>query len=292
MKKRAGRHKTFFSLTKAEHNLAPSRFVVLPAPYERTLSYGKGAKMGPQAIIDASEQVESFDDEFKFDALASAGIYTEKPLSFSRLSEQAVQDLIKGATENILKAKKIPVLLGGEHSVSAAPVAACKKYFNDLSVLQIDAHADLRDSYGGTKFSHASVMRRILEVCPAVQVGIRNISEEGYLFAEKSGQLKSIHFARDLNEGSTKRILDQLSSQVYVTIDIDGLDPGIVPMTGTPEPGGLGWHQILGLLRAVAAEKQVVGFDLVELSPRRGFPASDFACAKLVYKLITYIVAC
>ena len=133
-------------------------------------------------------------------------------------------------------------------------------------------------------------MRRILEICPAVQVGIRNISEDGYRFAKKSGQIKKIHSARKFNKASINKILKQLSKDVYVTIDVDGLDPGIVPTTGTPEPGGLGWYQVLDLLKAIAKKKKIVGFDLVELAPVKGMHAADFACAKLIYKFIGYIV--
>jgi len=267
---------------------------VLPVPYEHTVTYGRGTRAGPKAIIKASKQVETFDEELGIEAAEKVCIYTENPLKLNGFSEKEVQNLLEKSTEKILKANKIPVLIGGEHSISIASVKACRKVYNNLSVLQIDAHGDLRNSYKGTKYSHASVMRRILEICPAVQVGIRNMSEEGYKFAEKTGQLKKIHFAKTANrEWGMKigKIIKQLSDQVYITIDVDGLDPGIVPTTGTPEPGGLGWWEVLDLLKAVAKQKRVVGFDLVELSPVKGLHAADFACAKLIYKFISYIVA-
>ncbi len=280
----------FLGLEKPYSDWDRAKFVVLPVPYEYTTSYVKGTKKGPKAIIEASKHLERFDEEIGFKACKKAGIYTENTLKLNGLSEGAVQDLVGKSTGKILQTKKIPILLGGEHSISIASVKACKKIYNNLSVLQIDAHGDLRNSYKGTKYSHACVMRRILEICPAVQVGIRNISEEEYLFAKRTGQLKKIHFASKFNRASIKKILKQLSKDVYVTIDIDGLDPSIVPATGTPEPGGLGWYQVLDLLKAVAKEKKVVGFDLVELSPVKGLHAADFIAAKLTYKMIGYIV--
>jgi len=280
----------FLGLERPYCDLAKAKFVVLPVPYEHTVTYGKGTGKAPKAIIKASKQVETFDEELKFDAAEKVCIYTENQLKPNGHQEGAVQNLIEKSARKILNAKKIPVLIGGEHSISAGAVKACKKAHKNLSVLQIDAHADLRDSYMGTRLSHASVMRRILEVCPAVQVGIRNMSEEGYTFAKKSGQLKKIHPARNFGRSSISKILKQLSKDVYVTIDVDGLDPSIIPTTGTPEPGGLSWYQVLDLLKAIAKKKRVVGFDLVELAPQKGMHAAPFACAKLIYKFISYIV--
>ena len=183
---------------------------------------------------------------------------------------------------------KFVLTLGGEHTLSTPVVRAARGKYPDLSVLQIDAHADLRDTYDGTPYSHACVMRRIVEVCPAVQVGIRSISKEE--IEETRNLPTQIFFARDIAKSPDwiDRAVDALSDSAYITIDVDGLDPSIVPSTGTPEPGGLDWQTLLDLLGAVGRSKKIVGADIVELLPRDGFHAADFLCAKLAYKIIAY----
>jgi len=245
-----------------------AKFVVVPVPYEATTSYGKGTKSGPEAILRASQHVEDFGSELS--------IYTLKSVSVQSLSSKL---------QSLLKDGKIPVILGGEHSLTPIVVKA----FEDISVLQLDAHADLRDSYGGNKNSHACVMRRVLEICPAVQVGLRNISKEGWEFARESKQIEKIHWAEEM--GPVENIVEQLSDNVYITIDVDVFDPSVIPSTGAPEPGGLFWHQVLDLLKGVCAAKKVVGFDVVELAPIKNLPAPDFTIAKLVYKVISYLSA-
>ena len=253
-----------------------ARFVVIPCPHEATVSYGRGTKHGPAAILRASQQVETFDHELGFEPYKRAGIYTEK---------QSTVDSLRSTVADAIKANKIPVILGGEHSLTPYAVKPLAQKYPDLSVLQLDAHADLRDSYRGKKNSHACAMRRVLEICPVVQAGIRSISSEEYAWAKGSGQLAKIHWAGKMDAG---RIVRQLKKQVYITIDVDVFDPAVIPATGTPEPGGLFWPEIIGILRKVCASRQVVGFDVVELAPRKGEIAADFTIAKLIYKLIGY----
>lgn len=263
-------------------------FFVLPVPYEATTTYGRGTSGGPRAIIDASKQVETFDEEL-LSATCAKGIFTAKPVKvwsggFKRLGAD-----IGKALDRPLKAGKIPVILGGEHSITPAVVSAFKGRVKDLSVLQIDAHADLRDSYEGNRDNHACAMRRVLEIAPLVQTGIRNISEEEYDFAKRSGQIERIYFAHAWNEASIKKVISQLGASVYLTIDADCFDSSVMPSTGTPEPGGLSWSQVTAIVKEVSRSKRVVGFDLVELSPIKGLHAPDFLSAKLVYRIMGYI---
>lgn len=255
-----------------------AHFIILPVPYEATTTYGKGTKNGPAAIIAASKALESFDEELLFDAARKKGVYTGKKCSLEALKPRLGELLERG---------KLPVILGGEHSITAYAIEPFAKKYKNLSVLQLDAHADLRDTYYDSKYNHGCVMQRILEFCPAVQIGVRSISEAEYVNAKRSKQLDKIHFANKLP--STKKILNQLSEDVYITIDVDVFDPSLMPATGTPEPGGLGWYQVLNILKEVCAKKNVVGFDVVELSPRKGDNASDFTIAKLVYKVMGYL---
>jgi len=255
-----------------------AKFVILPVPHEKTTTYGKGTKHGPSAILAASQQIETFDEELLQETYKKAGHYVTRSLSLNSLPT---------AVGKTIDAGKIPVILGGEHSITPVVVGAVVKKFKNLSVLQLDAHADLRDSYQGFKDSHACAMRRTLAYCPVVQTGIRNIAEEEYVYAKKSGQIKKIHFAA--NPSLVNKIISQLSAEVYITIDVDVFDPSLVPGTGTPEPGGLFWYQALDILRSVCAKKKIVGFDVVELAPIKGLPASDFTAAKLVYRLMGYL---
>lgn len=268
----------FLDIDKRYTDYKTAKFAIIPVPYEKTTSYGKGTLKGPSAILKASEHIENYDIELDREPFR-VGINVTKPIT--------LPDKISGAVSKVLDDKKIPVLLGGEHSITPAAVSACRKKYKNLSVLQLDAHADLRSSYHGSKYSHACVMRRVLEICPAVQVGIRSMDISEAEFAKSSGQLDKIHFAEKLE--LVENIGVQLSKDVYITLDIDVLDPGIMPATGTPEPGGLDYYEVLDILRGVAAQKNIVGFDLVELSPIRGLNHPDFTAAKLIYKLMGYI---
>jgi agmatinase len=270
----------FLDIDKRYTDYKTAKFAVIPVPYEKTTSYGKGTSKGPSAILKASEHIENYDIELEREPFR-VGINVTKPI--------ISLDKISGAVSKVLDDKKIPVLLGGEHSITPFAVSACRKKYKNLSVLQLDAHADLRSSYHGSKYSHACVMRRVLEICPAVQVGIRSMDISEAEFAKSSGQLDKIHFAEKLE--LVENIDVQLSKDVYITLDIDVLDPGIMPATGTPEPGGLDYYEVLDILRGVAAQKNIVGFDVVELAPIKGLNHPDFTAAKLIYKLMGYVTA-
>ncbi|PIS31313.1 agmatinase [Candidatus Saganbacteria bacterium CG08_land_8_20_14_0_20_45_16] len=254
-----------------------AKFVVVPVPYEATTTYGQGTRRGPAAILTASLQVENFDEELKAEPYVF-GIHTQGNCQIKGLASRVKRHLAAGKT---------PIILGGEHSITPFVVKAAAQQDQALSVLQLDAHADLRDKYQGKKNNHACVMRRVLEICPAVQVGVRSLSKEEWGFAKKSGQDKKMHWAQDKLD--IKKIKNQLSKNVYITIDVDVFDPSLIPAVGTPEPGGLSWYQVLNLLREICQTKNVVGFDVVELSPRLNELVSPFAVAKLVYKVISYL---
>ena len=253
-------------------------FAVVPVPYEATTSYGKGAKNGPAAILKASHQLEHFDEEAEQEPGNDSWVYTFPPVALPKLDAQIA---------SLLKDKKIPVILGGEHSITPLAVKAFAKQHKDLSVLHFDAHADLRDSYRGRKDSHACAMRRVLEICPAVQVGIRSLSKEEWEFAKASGQIDKIHWAQKIE--LVEKIENQLSKDVYISIDVDVFDPSVMPATGTPEPGGMFWYEVLDILSRVCRDKNIVGFDVVELAPRKGEIFSDFTVAKLIFKIMGYI---
>jgi agmatinase len=270
--------KRFLEIEPEYYGYKKSKFVVIPCPHETTTSYGKGTKRGPAAILRASQEVEWFDEELGYEPYLKGWVFTEKPLAVSRLPS---------AVSRILKDQKIPVILGGEHSITPFAVKAVAEKYKNLSVLQLDAHADLRDSYDGSKNSHACAMRRVLEICPVVQVGIRSLSVEEWEWANKTGQINKIHFAEKLE--LVEKIEDQLHKNVYISVDVDVFDPSVIPSTGTPEPGGMFWYEVLDVLKGVCATKNVVGFDVVELAPRKGDNAPDFTVAKLIYKLMGFL---
>jgi len=268
-----------------------SRAVIFPVPLERTTSYEHGTRNGPAAIIAASRNMELYDEELEVESYKEIGIATLPAIDTADGALDEVISELFTAQLGFLEDGKFPVALGGEHSLTPPLVSAVAKKFKGLSVLQIDAHADLRDEYQGNPNSHACAMRRVLEVCPAVQVGIRSLSDEE---AKAIPHLRTkIYWAKDIVPAPVKgwagKVLDDLSSHVYLTIDLDGFDPSIVPATGTPEPGGLDWHQVTSLVRAVAEYKTIVGMDVVELLPQPGHHACDFLAAKLVYKCLGYI---
>ncbi|MDQ7778322.1 MAG: agmatinase [Planctomycetota bacterium] len=290
---------------RTEHAL----FTVLSVPYEETTTYGKGTAWGPSAIIDASAQVELYDEELRVETYR-LGIRTLPHFRWARSGAGPVerhrkfQAALAGRIGRILDAYPDTTLvsLGGEHSITPAIVSAFKRRYPRLSVLQLDAHADLRNEYEGSPFNHACAMRRVLEHCPVVQVGIRNLCDEEAPIvgaARRSGARRgrlATFFAhewqgRERMRLLAKRILSKLSRDVYVTVDIDVFDPAFVPGTGTPEPGGLSWYDVLDVLRPVFRNRNVVGFDVVELSPVKGFLASEFTAAKLVYRLMGYKAA-
>lgn len=262
-----------------------SKIVVVSAPYERTTSYGKGTKNGPAAILKASQIVEDYDIEAGCEPYKKLGIHTLPEIKFSSKPHDDIYKTVK----KIIADKKTPVLLGGEHSISYGAIKAAKESYPDLSVLQFDAHSDLRDAYHGDKHSHASIMRRVREMCPSVQVGIRSQDLEEVTYLKEAGLMGSIFYAHEFDLSRISSIVKQLSGNVYITFDVDAFDPSIMPATGTPEPGGLLWYDCLRILKEVIASKNVVGFDVVELSPKKGMEYCDFTAAKLVYKMISYI---
>ncbi len=263
---------------------------ILPVSYEGTVSYGTGTGGGAMAIVDASRNMELYEEETDAEVY-KIGIHTLDEFKPRPDPETMMGDLYEHSKE-LLETGKFLCMLGGEHSVSAPIIKAHAEKYHNLSVLQIDAHADLRDTYDGTPHSHASIMARVVKDLriPSVQVGIRSISAEEARLLD-SGLPTKIFWAKDI-AGRTDWIdsaIDSLTDNVYLTIDIDGLDPSLVPTTGTPEPGGLGWYETLTLIRKLAAKKRVVGMDLVEYSYVESYDSPAFLCAKLVYKSLAYI---
>jgi agmatinase len=279
----------FGGLDEGQANFENARVLIWPVPFEKTVSYGAGTKDGPQAIIDASRNMELFDDEIGGET-SIIGIHTLAAIDANRDPAEMMRILYLEA-QRLLKSGKFICMLGGEHSISAPVIKAHTERYPDLSVLQIDAHADLRDEYDGTPHSHASVMRRVVELCPAVQVGIRSLS------AEEARVIPSlptkVFFAKDIvgHTAWMDQAVASLSSEVYLTIDVDGFDPSIVPTTGTPEPGGLLWYDVVSLIKKVAEKSRIVGMDITELSTSPGNNSPSFLTAKLLYKTLGYIFA-
>ena len=263
-------------------------FVVIPIPYDLTSTYQSGSRGGPHAILEASGNMELYDEELCKETYLT-GIYTLSPLESDARGPGEMVHVIRHATADVLAHNKIPVILGGEHSISFGVVQAMREKFPGISVLQLDAHADLRNYYQCSPYSHASVGRRISELCPLIQAGIRSMSaEEAAFMKESTIRTFSADFILEEQQWWEK-IAETLSGDVYITIDIDVLDPSIMPATGTPEPGGIYWKDILRLVRAVSSRCRVRGFDVVELSPIPGMVAPDFLAAKLVYRIIGYL---
>ncbi len=267
-----------------------AQILVLPVAYEGTVSFGTGTGAGAMAIIDASRNMELYEEETDAEVY-KLGIHTLDEFK-PRESPESMMNGLYERTREILKSEKFLCMLGGEHSVSGPVIRAHAEKFHNLSVLQIDAHADLRDSYDGTPHSHASIMARVVKDLriPSVQVGIRSISAEEVRLLS-NGLPTKIYWAKDI-VGRTDWIdgaIDNLTENVYLTIDIDGLDPSLVPTTGTPEPGGFGWYEVLYLIGKLAEKRRVVGMDLVEFSKTGNSDAPAFLCAKLVYKTLAYI---
>ena len=264
-----------------------SAAVILPVPVDRTTSYVPGTRNGPREILQASSHMELWDEEISAD-VHSVGLFTlpEMDLPFGELQE--VMDEVQRVASEILARDKFLVSLGGEHSITPPLVAAAAAKYPGLSVLQIDAHADLRDSYMGTRHNHACAIRRALEFAPVTQVGIRSMSTEEAQAAPSLNTTIFYDTTMRRDPDWVERVVETLRDPVYITIDVDGLDPAIMPATGTPEPGGLTWYEALGLLRATITRRTVVACDIVELSPLPGLMAPNFLCAKLVYKILGY----
>lgn len=263
--------------------LENSSYYLLPVAYDGTSTWQKGADKGPEALLLASSQVELFDVETRCEPFR-AGIYTGPWEGYFTSPKQMVLAVQKRVAE-ILALQKVPIIIGGEHSVTIGAVYAVTEFFKDLTVVQLDAHADLRNEYQGSAFNHACVMARVKEKCPVVQVGIRSAEGTEFLKADP----ERIFQAQDICGKSDwmARVLELCNSHIYLTIDVDVFDPAFMPSTGTPEPGGLSWYEVLSLLRLLCSQRQLVGFDIVELCPN-GQPHAEFLAAKLVYKIIGY----
>jgi agmatinase len=271
-----------------EHSaLERSRIVILPVPYDRTASFMKGTAKGPDALIEASRFMELYDDELDADPY-TIGIHTASPVSGNDDPPEVMTKKVEEATARYLEKDKMVVVVGGEHSVAVGAIKAYHKRHPKLSVIQFDAHGDLRASYEGSEFSHACAMHHFAGRLPTLQVGIRSISrEERDLIREK--KLMVIP-ARDFvaRPQMALEAVDRLTDEIYLTIDVDYFDPAIMPATGTPEPGGPGWYDTLAFIREICRRKRLVGFDVNELRPLAGDVAPDFLAAKLIYKILGY----
>jgi len=282
---------TFLGLDESASSLERAKAVILPVPYEATTSWGGGTRGGPRAILEASRYVELWDQEAG-KALSVMGIHTLPAMELTREGPGGAMRELEEAYGRLLAVLdgRFPVLLGGEHSISAPAIRAAAAHFGTrISVLQMDAHADLRAAYEGTPFSHASAMYRVLDVADVVGVGIRGISREEVDVAGGTEGVTLV-YADEMwaNDEWMDRALEALGDPVYLTFDVDYLDPSLMPSTGTPEPGGGDWYRTLKFLRRVFQERTVLGMDVVELAPIPGLPAPDFLVAKLVYKLLGY----
>lgn len=262
-----------------------AKIVILPVPFEETASWQKGTAMGPEAILEASDQLEWMDLETGFEIYKN-GIWTAPEIK--EKSAKKVTEKVYEKTKEYLANDKFLVALGGEHSISLGTIKAHLEKYPNASILHLDAHSDRRDSYLGDKFSHASIMARANELTGnIVSVGIRSMSKEEKNLAEKN-KIFSADYIRKSGDW-TSEVIKNLKDNVYVTIDLDVFDPGIMPSVGTPEPGGLSWHQVTDLLEKISKEKNVIGFDVVELMPIGNIKHPDFLAAKLIYKFLTYI---
>jgi len=283
---------TFLGLDEAASDFASAKAVLLPVPYESTTSYGGGAREGPRAILEASRYIELYDQEVDCEAATRIGIHTLPALELTRAGATPAMEELRSAYSRVAETcgDRFLLMLGGEHSVSSpAILAQADRHAERLTVLQLDAHADLRAEYEGTPNSHASAMARVLDRADVVGVGIRAVSAEEMELTRASAA-SSLIWADEMwrDDAWMDRALEALGPKVYLTFDVDYFDPSLVPSTGTPEPGGPGWYRTLEFLKRVFREREVVAADVVELAPVPGLHAPDFLVAKLVYKLLVY----
>ena len=280
----------FMMLTKKYSQYKDSKVCIIPVPYEKTTTYLQGTEKGPEAIIKASHELEWFDSElFQVSFKQSGGIFTDELFPVDHKDPEDFISDLRNHIGKMLGDGKFPITLGGEHTIALAPFLACFEKFKDCSVLHIDAHADLRSSYMGTKYNHACVLRMIHQhTTRTVSVGIRSLNNKEFAYIQEEGI--PFYFNTDLNRGSLlfQEISDKLGDNVYITLDLDVLDPSVMPAVGTPEPDGLRWRELLKLLKHILKTKNVVGIDIVELKPSPELVYADFTAAKLVYKIIGY----
>jgi len=274
----------FGCLPEEYSNPDKSKIVIIPVSYDGTSTWCKGADEGPMAIMEASANMELYDIETDSEVFKQ-GIFTEDETGGDISTKEMIQ-IVEETVRYHIERGKFAVVVGGEHSVSIGSVNAHAERYKGLCILQLDAHSDLREEYNGSKYNHACVMARAKEVCPIVQVGIRSMDHT----EKKSMDTSNVFFAKDIYDNTNwiKKAVSKLGEDVYITIDLDVFDPSIMPSTGTPEPGGLLWYDVLTLLKGVCEKKNVVGFDVVELCPDGRNKAPDFMAAKLIYKLLSY----
>ena len=267
-----------------------NKVVIIPFGLEKTVSYGKGTRNGPKEIINASHQVELFDEELNKEPYKEIGIKTLKPFLIKKNIKSALDQLSK-INEKLISTNKLPMVFGGEHSITPGAIKPFIKKYDKITILHFDAHADLRESYNGEKFSHASAIKRCLDHknVSVISFGIRNISKSEIPFLKKNLSRINIFWAKDKlnwNLNKFKKLIK--NKNVYLTFDVDGLDSSIMPATGTPEPGGLLWDETLNIIKIAAKNSNIVGADINELSPIKGFNSYNFLVAKLAYKIISY----
>lgn len=282
----------YFGLPEEFSSPENSRVTIVPCPYEATTSYGKGTANGPLAILEASQQVELFDDELWVEPYV-VGVQTADPVIMDAQTASTEEPFkaLQDAVAPLVEFQKFPIILGGEHSLTMGGIKACIGKYPDLSILQVDAHADLRQTYDDQVYSHACASYHMYRTLPnpnITQVGVRNISKGEAEWMESEQPNIHIFWARNQDKWNFSDIISTLSDNVYLTIDVDGLDGAVMPATGTPEPGGMSWYQLMDLIKQLCIRKNVVAADIVEFSPIEGMHAPSFLVAKLMYKLIGY----
>jgi agmatinase len=266
---------------------ATAKVTIIPAPLEYSVCYMQGTERGPQAILDASSQMELYDEELDACPI-EVGVYTRPLLDYQGMTHAQALQATGDAAREVLQRGQLPLTLGGEHSLSAPVIAAVHERYPDLTVVHIDAHGDLRNEYEGTPLSHASIERRVVDMgIPLLEIGIRSFSPEEAEFLKTKPDVHII-WGYQMANGSATIPWDRLGKHTYVTIDLDAFDPSEMPAVGTPEPGGLHWYQVLDLFRSICERTTIVGMDVVELCPMTGQTRADFLAAKLVYKMIGY----
>ena len=266
------------------------KVIVVPFGLEKTVSYGEGTRNGPKEIIKASHQVELYDEELKCEPFKKIGIKTLKPFKIKKKIIDAINQ-ISAINENILKSKLFPIVLGGEHSITPGCIKPFVKKYKKITLLHFDAHADLRESYEGEKFSHASAIKRCIDHknISVISFGIRNISAHEIPILNKNKKRIKIYWAKDKKNWDLKKFKKQIKNEnVYITFDVDGFDSSIMPATGTPEPGGIFWDEALSIIKIACKNSNIIGADVNELAPIKNFNSYNFLVAKLVYKLLSY----
>ncbi len=276
----------FLALPQEQSSLEAAKVALIPVPYDSTTSFRSGSRDGPEAIITASYGLEDYDFELELD-VSEIGIHTTGAREPHMAGPGPMTERIKGVVASYIGMGKTVGLLGGEHSITIGSIQAHVEAYPSLSVLYLDAHADLRDEYMGTPFGHASAARRAYERCPIALAGVRSLCQEEHDFI-RDNDIPVWYWDSNPDLSSADSVLDSLSDRVYVSVDLDVLDPALMPAVGTPEPGGLAWHQLVSLLAKVAESRRIVGFDVCELAPADGPPACSYTAAKLVYKLVAY----